>query len=36
MKGAGTVIVVGTGLAGLRTAETLRAEGFVGRVILVG
>lgn len=36
MKGAGTVIVVGTGLAGLRTAETLRAEGFEGRVILVG
>lgn len=32
----GTVIVVGTGLAGLRTAETLRAQGFGGRVILVG
>lgn len=36
MKSAGTVIVVGTGLAGLRTAETLRAEGFEGRVILIG
>jgi len=36
MKGPGTVIVVGTGLAGLRTAETLRAEGFEGRVILIG
>ena len=35
-RAAGTVIVVGTGLAGLRTAETLRAQGFEGRVILVG
>ena len=32
----GTVLVVGAGLAGTRAAETLRAEGFEGRVILVG
>lgn len=31
-----TVVVVGTGLAGLRAAETLRAEGFRGRVVMVG
>jgi 3-phenylpropionate/trans-cinnamate dioxygenase ferredoxin reductase subunit len=31
-----TVVVVGAGLAGARTAETLRAEGFEGRVLLVG
>jgi 3-phenylpropionate/trans-cinnamate dioxygenase ferredoxin reductase subunit len=31
-----TVVVVGAGLAGSRTAETLRAEGFDGRVVLVG
>jgi 3-phenylpropionate/trans-cinnamate dioxygenase ferredoxin reductase subunit len=31
-----TVVVVGAGLAGSRTAETLRAEGFDGRVIVVG
>jgi 3-phenylpropionate/trans-cinnamate dioxygenase ferredoxin reductase subunit len=31
-----TVLVVGAGLAGTRTAETLRAEGFEGRVILAG
>jgi 3-phenylpropionate/trans-cinnamate dioxygenase ferredoxin reductase subunit len=35
-RSLGTVVVVGTGLAGLRTAETLRAQGFDGRVILVG
>jgi 3-phenylpropionate/trans-cinnamate dioxygenase ferredoxin reductase subunit len=33
---AGTVIVLGTGLAGLRTAETLRTQDYEGRVILVG
>jgi len=31
-----TVLVVGAGPAGARCAETLRAEGFDGRVILVG
>jgi 3-phenylpropionate/trans-cinnamate dioxygenase ferredoxin reductase subunit len=31
-----SVVIVGTGLAGLRTAETLRARGFDGRVLLVG
>ena len=32
----GTVLIVGAGLAGARAAETLRAEGFDGRVVLVG
>lgn len=32
----GTVVVVGGGLAGLRAAETLRAEGHRGLVVLVG
>ncbi|MGZ4386073.1 MAG: NAD(P)/FAD-dependent oxidoreductase [Gaiellaceae bacterium] len=31
-----SVVVVGAGLAGSRTAETLRAEGFEGRIVLVG
>ncbi|HXV56569.1 MAG TPA: FAD-dependent oxidoreductase [Gaiellaceae bacterium] len=31
-----SVVVVGAGLAGARCAETLRAEGFEGRVVLVG
>ncbi|PLW72203.1 NAD(P)/FAD-dependent oxidoreductase [Streptomyces sp. SCUT-3] len=31
-----TFVIVGAGLAGARAAETLRAEGFGGRVILVG
>jgi NADPH-dependent 2,4-dienoyl-CoA reductase/sulfur reductase-like enzyme len=31
-----TVLVVGAGLAGARAAETLRAEGYEGRVVLVG
>ena len=31
-----TVLIVGAGLAGARAAETLRAEGFDGRVLLVG
>ncbi len=31
-----TVVIVGAGLAGARCAETLRAEGFDGRVLLVG
>jgi 3-phenylpropionate/trans-cinnamate dioxygenase ferredoxin reductase component len=33
---ARTVVIVGAGLAGSRCAETLRAEGFEGRVVLVG
>ena len=32
----GNVLIVGAGLAGARCAETLRAEGFEGRVVLVG
>lgn len=31
-----TVVVVGTSLAGLRAAETLRGEGFGGRLVMVG
>jgi 3-phenylpropionate/trans-cinnamate dioxygenase ferredoxin reductase component len=30
------VVIVGAGLAGARAAETLRSEGFDGRVILIG
>jgi 3-phenylpropionate/trans-cinnamate dioxygenase ferredoxin reductase subunit len=30
------VAIVGASLAGLRAAETLRAEGFAGRVVLIG
>jgi 3-phenylpropionate/trans-cinnamate dioxygenase ferredoxin reductase subunit len=36
MTGRRTVAIVGAGLAGARTAETLRAEGFDGRVVLLG
>ncbi len=32
----GNVVVVGTGLAGLRSAETLRARGYEGRLTLIG
>lgn len=32
----GRVVIVGAGLAGSRCAEMLRAEGFLGRVVLVG
>src|SRR5581483_1032227 len=32
----GTVLIVGAGLAGTRCAETLRAEGYDGRVLLAG
>ena len=31
-----TVVVVGASLAGLRATETLRREGFDGRIVLVG
>jgi 3-phenylpropionate/trans-cinnamate dioxygenase ferredoxin reductase subunit len=31
-----TIVIVGAGLAGARTAETLRVEGFDGRVVLIG
>jgi NADPH-dependent 2,4-dienoyl-CoA reductase/sulfur reductase-like enzyme len=31
-----SVVIVGAGLAGSRCAETLRAEGFEGRIVLVG
>jgi 3-phenylpropionate/trans-cinnamate dioxygenase ferredoxin reductase subunit len=31
-----TFVIVGAGLAGARAAETLREEGFTGRVVLVG
>ena len=33
---ARAVVIVGAGLAGSRCAETLRAEGFDGRIVLVG
>jgi len=36
MTGADKVVVVGAGLAGLRTVEELRARGFAGSVTLVG
>ena len=32
----GSVVIAGAGLAGARAAETLRAAGFAGRVVLVG
>lgn len=32
----GTVVVVGASLAGLRAVETLRTEGFTGKITLVG
>jgi 3-phenylpropionate/trans-cinnamate dioxygenase ferredoxin reductase subunit len=36
MTDSGRVVVVGAGLAGLRTAEHLRARGFVGPITLIG
>ena len=36
MRRPATVLVVGAGLAGSRVAETLRDEGFAGRVLVVG
>ena len=35
-RAPGNVLIVGGGLAGARCAETLRAEGYEGRVVLVG
>lgn len=32
----GTAVVVGSSLAGIRAAETLRAEGFRGRLVVIG
>ncbi|GAA4790583.1 FAD-dependent oxidoreductase [Actinomycetospora chlora] len=32
----GTIVIVGAGLAGAKAAETLRGEGFRGRVVLIG
>src|SRR5215218_85574 len=31
-----TFVIVGAGLAGAKAAETLREEGFEGRVVLIG
>lgn len=36
MPPRGTFVIVGAGLAGAKAAETLRSEGFDGRVVLVG
>ncbi|KLU09362.1 NAD(P)/FAD-dependent oxidoreductase [Kocuria sp. SM24M-10] len=33
---AGTVVIVGSSIAGVRTAQSLRLEGFEGEIILVG
>ncbi len=32
----GTVVIVGSSIAGVRTAQSLRSEGFDGRVVIVG
>jgi len=36
MAASATFVIVGAGLAGAKAAETLRTEGFDGRVVLVG
>ena len=36
MAGSDTIVIVGMSLAGLRAAETLRRDGFAGRVVAVG
>jgi 3-phenylpropionate/trans-cinnamate dioxygenase ferredoxin reductase subunit len=36
MPGDSTFVIAGAGLAGAKAAETLRAEGFTGRITLVG
>src|SRR5689334_10308819 len=35
-KNSGRIVIVGASLAGLRAAEALRAEGFRGRLTLIG
>jgi 3-phenylpropionate/trans-cinnamate dioxygenase ferredoxin reductase subunit len=35
-KGSGQIVIVGASLAGLRAAETLREEGFRGRLTIIG
>ena len=36
LKADGRIVIVGDSLAGLRAAETLREEGFAGRLTIVG
>lgn len=36
LKAAGRIVIVGASLAGLRAAETLRREGFLGRLTVIG
>ncbi len=36
MSTPSTVVIAGAGLAGAKAAETLREEGFDGRIVLVG
>ena len=31
-----TVVVVGSSIGGVRTAQALRSEGFPGRIVLIG
>ena len=31
-----TFVIAGAGLAGAKAAETLRSDGFTGRVVLIG
>lgn len=35
-RAIGTVVVVGSSIGGVRTAQALRADGFTGRIVLVG
>jgi 3-phenylpropionate/trans-cinnamate dioxygenase ferredoxin reductase subunit len=36
VNGSATYVIVGAGQAGGRAAETLRAEGFAGRIVMIG